>query len=134
MFCQKIPCLPKILYSWKEGNYWTVSTRLAINLILSSQKFVKATVKSGRTFVSRDIKDHQVHHWMGSYCGCWVNSRYYRRSSLGQGGLEIKCKVIETPQVTERYRALVEELCVEPKEEKTLGLFILVNESENMDT
>ena len=39
----------------------------------------------------------------------------------GQRELEIKCKVIETPrQVTERYSALVEELCAEPKEEKTL--------------
>ena len=65
-----------------------------------------------------------------------LTSDDYRRSPLVQGGLEINCKVtVKVPnatarQVTERYRALVEELYVEPKEEEIFGSFILVNDSE----
>ena len=68
-----------------------------------------------------------------------LTSDHYRRSPLVQGGQEIKCKVTvkvsnSTPrQVTERYRALIKELYVEPKEEEILGSFIVVNDSENMD-
>ena len=68
-----------------------------------------------------------------------LTSDHYRRSPLVQGRLEIKCKVtVKVPnatprQVTERYLAFVKELHVEPKEEETLGLFNVVNDSENMD-
>ena len=67
-----------------------------------------------------------------------IISDYYRSSPLVQGGLEIKYKVtVKVPsatprQVTERYCALVKELYVEPKEEETLGSFIVVNDSEIM--
>ena len=54
-----------------------------------------------------------------------LTSDHYRWSPLVQGGVEIKCKVTvkvlsaTRRLVTERYRALVEELYVEPKEEET---------------
>ena len=68
-----------------------------------------------------------------------LTSDHYRRSPLVQGGQEIKYKVtVKVPnttgrQVTERYRALIKELYVEPKEEGILGWFIEINDSENMD-
>ena len=67
-----------------------------------------------------------------------LTSDHYR-SSLVEGGLEIKCKdTVKVPnatprQVTECYCALFEELYVEPKGEEILSLSILVNDSENMD-
>ena len=68
-----------------------------------------------------------------------LTSDYYRRSPLVQGGQDIKCKVtVKVPnatprQVTERYRVLIKDLYVEPKEEEILGSFIVVNDRENMD-
>ena len=66
-------------------------------------------------------------------------SNTYRGSPFVQGGLEIKCKVTDkvpstTPrQEVEGYCTVVEEFYVETKEEEILCLFILVNDSENMD-
>ena len=65
-----------------------------------------------------------------------LTSNHYISSPLVQVGLEIKCKVtVKVPsatprQLTERYRAFVEELYVEPKEKIILGSFILVNDSD----
>ena len=65
-----------------------------------------------------------------------LTSNHSISSPLVQVGLEIKCKVaVKVPsatprQLTERYRAFVEELYVEPKEKEILGSFILVNESD----
>ena len=68
-----------------------------------------------------------------------LTSGHYRRSPLVRDELEIKLKVTfkvpnaTTRQVTERYRAFVEELYVEPKKKEILGSFVLVNDTESMD-
>ena len=69
-----------------------------------------------------------------------LTSDHYWRSPLVQGELEIKCKVtVKAPnatprQVTEYYLCPCwRALYVKPKEEEILGLFIVVNDSENMD-
>ena len=61
-----------------------------------------------------------------------LTSDHYRWSPLVQGGVEIKCKVTvkvlnaTRRLVTESYRALVEELYAEPKEEEIFGSFSTV--------
>ena len=68
-----------------------------------------------------------------------LTSDHYKRSPLVQSGLEIKCKVTvkvpcATPRlVTERYRAIVKEPYIEPKEEEILGSLIVIDENESMD-
>ena len=80
--------------------------------------------------VSRVIK--LIVDW-GAIVDVKSTSDCYRRSLLLQGGLKIKCKVTVkypmTPiQVTECYRALDEELYVEPKKDEILGSLILLND------
>ena len=75
----------------------------------------------------------------GATADAELTSGHYRRSPLVRDELEIKLKVTfkvpnaTTRQVTERYRAFVEELYVEPKKKEILGSFVLVNDSESMD-
>jgi len=56
---------------------------------------------------------------------------HYRKSPLVQSGIEIPCKIktqipgtVSNLLVMERYKQLVEELYIEPKEELILGSFI----------
>jgi len=73
----------------------------------------------------------------GAFVNAELTSRHYRRSPLVQGGLEIKCKIsVKTNSsfskaIFERYKDMVKELYIEPKEEEILGSFLL---EENIPT
>ena len=60
-----------------------------------------------------------------------LTSEHYRRSLLVQGGMEIACKVTVKISgtcanllVMEKYKQLVDELYVQPKEEQIIGSFL----------
>ena len=60
-----------------------------------------------------------------------LTGTHYRRSPLVQGGLEIPCKItaqipgtVSNLLVMEKYKQLVAELYIEPKEEEVLGSFL----------
>ena len=59
---------------------------------------------------------------------CKLTSRHYRRSSLVQGGLEIKCEVVINSRatvlqsrLTVRYLELIQNFYTEPVEERVMG-------------
>ena len=59
---------------------------------------------------------------------CNLTSRHYRRSTLAQGGLEIKCEVVINSRatvlqsrLTARYLELIQNLYTEPVEERVMG-------------
>ena len=59
---------------------------------------------------------------------CKLSSRYYRRSPLVQGGLEIQCEVVLISRaimlqsrLTARYMELVTDLYIEPAEDRAVG-------------
>ena len=67
----------------------------------------------------------------GAIITAQLTSEHYRRSPLVQGGLEIPCKVTVTIPgtcanllVMEKYKQLVDELYVQPKEEQIIGSFL----------
>ena len=56
---------------------------------------------------------------------------HYRRSPLAQGSMEIPCRIktqvpgtVSNLLVMERYKQLVAEIYIEPKEEQILGSFL----------
>ena len=125
MCCHRIPSLPKILDSWKEAvvepfprepqcirsfwhkSLWTNNEKPVGYLPRETSRVSEFIIERGTTV---DVE---------------LTSDHYRWSPLVQGGVEIKCKVTvkvlnaTRRLVTESYRALVEELYVEPKEEET---------------
>ena len=68
-----------------------------------------------------------------------LTSTNYRRSPLVQGGLEIPCLVTVTMSGTiinqlimEKYKQLVNEKYVEPKEEEIIGSFLHMNDGNDV--
>ena len=68
-----------------------------------------------------------------------LTSSHFIRSPLVQGGLEIRCKVSDKARanfsrnVMERFRVLVEDLYVEPKEREIRWSLVLIDWSEHME-
>lgn len=75
----------------------------------------------------------------GAVISAEISCNHYRVSPLVQGGIEIPCNItIKTPpcfnlNVLKKYEDLVKKLYVEPKDEKILGTFILLNSQEQSD-
>ena len=66
-----------------------------------------------------------------------LKGKHYRRSPLVQGGLEIPCsvciKIVGTSanlRMLERYKELVRELYIEPKNEEILGSFLTLTDPD----
>ena len=69
-----------------------------------------------------------------------LTSAHYRRSPLGQGGIETPCVVaVSMPSTVinqllmERYKQLVETLYTEPKEEEILKTFLQLENTGEQD-
>ena len=72
----------------------------------------------------------------GAIVSAQLTSKHYRRSPIVWGGIEIPCKVIVRIPGTcinlllmEKYKQMVEELYIEPKNEEVLGCFLEPNEN-----
>ena len=68
-----------------------------------------------------------------------IESSHYRRSTLIQGGLEIRCKVsatlpgtIKNHMLLDRYKELVNKLYCKPKNEVIIGNFLTSVPNENI--
>ena len=66
-----------------------------------------------------------------------LTSKYYRRSPIIQGGLEIPCKItaeisgtVINLLIMEKYIQLVQEFYTEPKDEEILGSYLQVEVAE----
>lgn len=70
----------------------------------------------------------------GAIVNAKLTSEHYRRSPIVQGGMEIPCKITVKIAGTcinlllmEKYKQLIEELYIEPKNEENLGSFLQPN-------
>ena len=70
-------------------------------------------------------------------CTIKIRGKHYRRSPLVQGGLEIPCDVtismissVLNHLLLAEYESLLKELCVEPKDEETVGTFLSVHAND----
>ena len=70
-----------------------------------------------------------------------LTSEHYRRSPIVQGGMEIACKVTAKISGTcmnlmliEKYKSVVQELYIEPKEEEVLGSYLEPNQQLTKST
>ena len=77
----------------------------------------------------------------GAQVAVKIRGRYYRRSPLVQGGLEVPCEIkitmvgsIINHHLLVRYESLLKELYIEPKDEEIIGTFLSIrNEHENVN-
>ena len=67
----------------------------------------------------------------GAKCILKIHGMHYRRSPLVQGGTEVPCEATITMirsvvnhLLLTRYKLLLKELCIEPKDEEIVGTFL----------
>ena len=72
----------------------------------------------------------------GAIVSAQLTGEHYRRFPIVQGGMEIACKVtVKIPGtcinilLMEKYKQLVQQLYIEPKNEEILGSFLQANET-----